>query len=260
MKRLLWLALAVVLTAPRAPAVMQVREVDYTAGKAELQGTVVYDDSTQGKRPGVLVFHEWKGPTAYELGRAEQLAKIGYVAFVADIYGKGVRPKTADEAGKQATKYKSDRPLMRERANAALAELKKQEIVDPARIGAIGYCFGGTTALELARSGADVAGVVSFHGGLDAPNPYDTANIKARVLVLHGADDATMSPEVVTAFLDGMKASSDDWQFIEYGGARHGFSNRANGNDPNSPVAYNEKADQRSWEAMKTFFSDAFAK
>ena len=254
MKRLLWLALAAMLTAPRANAAVQVREVDYSQGNAELQGRLVYDDSLTGKRPGVLVFHEWMGPTSYELGRAEQLAQLGYVAFVADIYGKGVRPKNADEAREQATKYKSDRPLMRERARAALDTLKEQAVVDPSRIGAIGFCFGGTTALELARSGADIVGAVTFHGGLDAPDPYDTKKIKAKILVLHGADDTTMSPEVVSAFLDGLSKSSVDWQFVEYSGARHGFSNPGNGSDPKSPVAYNEKADRRSWEAMKEFF------
>ena len=260
MKRLLWLVLMGVLAAGRTHAAIQVREVDYRDGDTDLQGRMVYDDSQTGKRPGILVFHEWMGPTAYELGRAEKLAQLGYAAFVADVYGKGVRPKNADEAREQATKYKSDRPLMRERANAALAELKKQEIVDPARIGAIGYCFGGTVALELARSGADIASAVSFHGGLDSPDPNDTQNIKAKILVLHGAADPTMSPEVVAAFLDGMKKSNLDWEFIEYSGARHGFSNPANGNDPKSPVAYNEKADRRSWEAMKGFFSEVFAK
>lgn len=260
MKKSAVLILMGVLAAHGAFAAIQTRNVDYKDGTTDLQSTVVYDDAFSGKRPGVLVFHEWMGPGAYERGRAEQLAKLGYVAFIADIYGKGVRPKNAEEAREQATKYKSDRPLMRQRANAALAEFKKQELADPARVGAIGYCFGGTVALELARSGADVAGVVSFHGGLDAPNPYDTPNIKAKILVLHGADDATMSPEVVTAFLDGLKASSADWQFIEYSGARHGFSNPKNGNDPKSPVAYSESADRRSWEAMKQFFREVLGR
>jgi dienelactone hydrolase len=260
MKRLLWLVLMGLLTAGQAHAAIQTLDVDYKDGSAELQGTVIYDDSISGTRPGVLVFHEWKGPTAYERGRAEKLAQLGYVAFVADIYGKGVRPTNPDECGAQATKYKSNRTLMRERAKAALAELKKQEIVDPARIAAIGYCFGGTTALELARSGADIVGAVSFHGGLDSPDPNDTQNIRAKILVLHGADDTTMSPEVVATFLNGMKKSNVDWQFVEYSGARHGFSNSANGNDPKSPVAYNGKVDRRSWEAMKNFLGELFGK
>lgn len=260
MKRLAILVVMGSIAVRGAFAEIQARQVDYRDGTTELQGSVIYDDTFSGKRPGVLVFHEWMGPTAYERGRAEQLARLGYVAFVADIYGKGVRPKNPDEAREQATKYKSDRPLMRERAKAALAELKKQEITDPARIGAIGYCFGGTVALELARSGAAIAGVVSFHGGLDSPDPSDTKNIKANILVLHGADDATMEPEVMSAFLDGIKASSADWQFVEYSGARHGFSNPKNGNDPKSPVAYNEKADRRSWEAMKQFFAEVLGR
>ena len=260
MRGLLWLALLGLLTAPWAHAAIQVREVDYSEGNTALQGKLVYDDSLIGKRPGVLVFHEWMGPTSYELNRAQQLAQMGYAAFVADVYGKDVRPKNQNEAREQATKYKSDRPLMRERARAALETFRKQQTVDPAHIGAIGYCFGGTTALELARSGADIAGVVTFHGGLDSPDPNDTQHIKAQILVLHGANDTTMSPEVVSAFLDGLRKSSADWQFVEYSGARHGFSNPANGNDPKSLVAYNEKADRRSWGAMKDFFSEVFGK
>ena len=260
MKKLFWLVLLGLLAAGRAQAEIQARDIDYKDGTNDLQGTLVSDDTFLGKRPGVLVFHEWKGPTAYERGRAERLARLGYVAFIADIYGKGVRPTTPDECGAQAKKYKSDRALMRKRANAALDVFRTQENVDRSRIGAIGYCFGGTTALELARSGADIAGVVSFHGGLDSPDPYDTKKIKAKILVLHGAADTTMSPEVVSEFLDGMKKSGADWQFVEYSGARHGFSNSANGNDPESVVAYNENADRRSWTAMKDFFRELFGK
>ncbi len=257
-----WLAwmLTALVVAPSARAGIRTNDVAYKDGDVDLQGALVFDDSLGGKRPGVLVFHEWKGPTAYEFGRAEQLAGLGYVAFVADVYGKDVRPKNADEARVQATKYRSDRTRMRERANAALNALREQAQVDPNRIGAIGFCFGGTTALELARSGADVLGVVSFHGGLDSPDPTDTKRIKARILVLHGADDATMTPEVVASFLDGMKKSAADWQFVEYGGARHGFSNPANGNVPDSPVAYNERADRRAWAAMKEFLADVLGR
>ena len=259
MKMLLWLTL-VGLLAPRAFGAIQTRDVEYKDGDVVLQGFLAYDDSAAGRRPGVVIFHEWKGPSSYERGRAEQLAGLGYVAFVADVYGKGVRPTSAAEAGAEATKYKSNRPLMRERAKLALAEIRKQEMVDPDRVASIGYCFGGTAALELARSGADVKGVVSFHGGLDSPTPADGKNIKAKVLVLHGADDPTSPPEMIAAFQDEMRKGGVDWQFVLYSGARHAFSNPAAGNSPTGPVAYNEKADKRSWEAMKTFFAEIFKK
>src|ERR1017187_7597816 len=141
--------------------------VEYKQGDATLEGYLVYDDAITGARPGVLVVHQWLGLTDYEKHRAEQLASLGYVAFCADIYGKGVRPQNTTDAGTEATKYKSDRALLRARVNAGLKVLKKNKLVDTTRVAAIGYCFGGTTVLELARSGADIAGVVSFHGGLD---------------------------------------------------------------------------------------------
>ncbi|MFH0953872.1 MAG: dienelactone hydrolase family protein [Verrucomicrobiota bacterium] len=257
MRIIRWLTILAVL-APAAFAAIQTRDVDYRDGDVELQGYLAYDDASTAHRPGVVIFHEWKGPGPYERGRAEQLAQLGCVAFVADVYGNGVRPTTPDECRAEATKYRSDRRLMRARARAALDELKKQEMVDPARVAAIGYCFGGTVALELARSGAKLRGVVSFHGGLDSPNPEDAKHIQARVLVLHGADDPTTPPEMIAAFQDEMRKGGVDWEFVLYGGARHAFSNPAAGNDPTSPVAYNEKADQRSWVALRIFLDEIF--
>jgi dienelactone hydrolase len=231
--------------------------VEYKQGDTTLEGYLAYDDSISGKRPGVLVVHQWLGLTGYEKHRAEQLAQLGYVAFCADIYGKDARPKDVSEAGPLAGKYKGDRALLRERVNAALDVLKKNELVDPARIAAIGYCFGGTTVLELARSGADIAGVVSFHGGLDSPTPADAKNIKCKVLVLAGADDPFQKPEDLTAFENEMRDNKVDWQIIFYGGAVHAFTQP----DPgfvNAGAKYNEKADKRSWQAMKDFFTEIF--
>jgi dienelactone hydrolase len=231
--------------------------VDYKLGGTTLEGYLAYDDSISGKRPGVLIVHQWLGLTDYEKHRAQMLAQLGYVAFCADIYGKDSRPKDVGEAGALAGKYKSDRQLLRGRVDAALDVLKNNELVDTSRIAAIGYCFGGTTVLELALSGADIAGVVSFHGGLDAPNPADAKNIKCKVLVLAGADDPFQKPEDLTAFESEMRDNKVDWQITFYGGAVHAFT-QPNPGFVNAGAKYNEKADKRSWQAMKDFFAEIF--
>ena len=239
-------------------AAIHTETVEYQQGDTTLEGFVAYDDAVKGKRPGVLVVHQWMGLTDYEKHRAEMLAQLGFVAFCADIYGKDVRPKNAAAAGGQAGKYKSNRQLLRARVNAGLDALRQQPLVDTNRIAAIGYCFGGTTVLELARSGADVKGVVSFHGGLDAPNPDDGKNIKCRVLVCHGADDPFSSPQDIAALENEMRKGGVDWQLIKYGGAVHSFTQPMAGNDNSKGAAYNEKADKRSWAAMQEFFAEIF--
>ncbi len=226
-----------------------------------MQGYLVYDDSMKGKRPGILIVHEWNGLGSYVKMRAEQIAKLGYVAFCADIYGKGIRPKNMEESNKQAGIYRADRMLMRKRVIAGLEELEKSAVVYKAKIAAMGYCFGGGTVLELARSGANIAGAVSFHGNLDTPNTKDAKNIKAKILVLHGANDPYTSPEQMNAFQNEMRSAANiDWQIIIYGGAVHGFTNRDNGLDPSKGIAYNEKADKRSWKAMEQFYNEIFFK
>lgn len=232
--------------------------VEYRHGDVVLEGYLAYDKALQGPRPGVLVVHEWMGLGPYAQGRAKQLAELGYIAFAVDMYGKGVRAKNAQEAATLAGIYKSDRKLMRDRVRAALDVLRGHKLVDPGRIAAIGYCFGGTTVIELARSGADVAGVVSFHGNLDTPDPADAKNIKGKVLVLHGADDPLVPKEQVLAFQDEMRKAGVDWQMVYYGGAVHSFTNPDAGNDPSKGVAYNPAADRRSWEAMRAFFAEIF--
>lgn len=239
-------------------AAIRTETVTYKQGDTTLEGFVAYDDAVKGARPGVLVVHQWMGLTDYEKHRAEMLAQLGYVAFCADIYGKGVRPQNTAEAGAQAGKYKSDRQLLRARVNAGLDALRQQPLVDAKHIAAIGYCFGGTTVLELARGGADLAGVVSFHGGLDAPNPDDGKNIKCKVLVCHGADDPFSSPQDITAFENEMRKGGVDWQLIKYGGAVHSFTQPMAGNDNSKGAAYSEKADKRSWATMKEFFAEIF--
>ena len=257
MKSLAWLLLILLAAAPVAAAV-HTETVEYKQDSAVLEGYLAYDEAAAGRRPGVLVVHEWKGITAYEKKRAEQLAALGYVAFVADIYGKGVRPATNEEAGKVSGVYRSNRGLLRSRALAGLDVLKGFGRTDAGRIAAIGYCFGGTTVLELARSGADISGVVTFHGVLDTPNPGDAKNIKGKVLVLAGADDPFVPEAQRVAFQDEMEKAGVDWQMVLYGGAVHSFTNPASGNNPSNGAAYNEKADKRSWEAMRLFFNEIF--
>ena len=238
-------------------AAIKTETIEYKQGDTTLEGVLTYDDAVKGSRPAVLIVHQWKGLTDYEKKRAEMLAKLGYVAFCADIYGKGVRPQTVEEAGATAGKYKKDRQLLRARVNAGLETLRKQKNVDTKHIAAIGYCFGGTTAIELARSGADVAGVVSFHGALDSPTPADGKNIKTKVLALHGADDPFVPAADIEAFEKEMRDAKVDWRLIKYGGAVHSFTDW--GADGSLKGAqYNEKADKRSWEDMKEFCKELF--
>jgi len=235
---------------------IQTKTVVYRHGDVELEGFLAVPAGHDGKRPGVLVVHAWMGPGEHERESAVALARLGYVAFVLDMYGKGVRPKDRGEAAKQAGLYRGDRPLMRARARAGLERLRAVPGVDASRIAAIGYCFGGGTVLELARSGADVRGVVSFHGNLDTPDPSVAKSIRSKVLVLHGAADPYVPPAQVEAFRREMEDGGVDWQLIMYGGAVHSFTHRDAGDDPSKGVAYQPRAAKRSWAAMRGFFSE----
>lgn len=239
-------------------AKVRTQVVEYKHGNAILEGYLAYDDEVQGMRPGVMVVHEWTGLGDYVKDRAEQLAELGYVAFAIDMYGKGIRPKNPKDAAAQATIYRSNRKLMRDRALAGLKVLQQNQLTDKQRIAAIGYCFGGGTVLELARSGADIVGVVSFHGNLDTPNPNDAKNIKGKVLVLHGANDPLVPPEQVLTFSEEMSDAAADWQLVAYGGAVHSFTNPEAGNDKSKGVAYNAVADKRSFADMQQFFAEIF--
>ena len=256
MKKLIY-TLVFMIAAGASRAAIHTETVDYQQGDTTLEGYLAYDDALNGKRPGVLVVHQWKGLGDYEKKRAEMLAELGYVAFCADIYGKGIRPASVAEAGAQAGKYKSDRALLRLRVNAGLDTLKTNDLVDAHRVAAIGYCFGGTTVIELARSGADLAGVVSFHGGLDSPTPADGRNIKCKLLACHGADDPFEKPADLAAFQKELRDAGVDWRLYEYGGAVHSFTDwTADGSLPGAK--YNERADKRSWADMKQFFAEIF--
>ena len=252
-----YLFLILVAGALSAPAKIVTQTVAYQHGGVTLEGYLAYDDARAGKQPGVLVVHQWMGLTDYEQNRAVMLAQLGYVAFCADIYGKGVRPQSIKDAGTEATKYKTDRALLRQRVQTGLEQLKGNPRVDSARVAAIGYCFGGTAVIELARSGAALNGVVSFHGGLDSPTPADGKNIQCKVLACHGGDDPFVPAKDLAAFEDEMRAANVDWRLIKYGGAVHSFTQpMADGSLPGAK--YNERADRRSWLDMKNFFAEIF--
>ncbi|MBD3169811.1 MAG: prolyl oligopeptidase family serine peptidase [candidate division Zixibacteria bacterium] len=246
------------LMVPAVQGEVITKTVMYKHGDTELEGYMAWDNSISGKRPGVLVVHEWTGINDYTKKRVRQLADSGYVAFAVDMYGKGIRPSNAKEASEQATIYRSDRDLMRARVNAGLDVLLKNELCDKKRVAAIGYCFGGGTVLELARSGAYIAGVVSFHGNLDTPEPEAAENIRSKILVCHGAEDPYVPDEQVDAFFDEMSAADVDFQFIAYSGAVHSFTNPNSGEDPSKGAAYNQTADRRSWKHMLVFFNEIF--
>lgn len=246
------------LAAASASAALVEKTVEYEHDGVTLEGFHVYDDAVEGKRPAVLVIHQWTGLTDYEKHRSRMLAEMGYNVLAADIYGAGVRPQPP-ESGNVAGIYKNDRALLQRRARAALEALRSDERTDPKRIGAIGYCFGGMAALELARSGADLTCVVSFHGSLDTPSPAAAGAIKAKVLVLHGANDPHVPIEQVNAFENEMRHAGVDWELIKYGGAVHAFTQPSAGNDPSKGAAYHAAADQRSWQAMQNFFNEVFS-
>jgi dienelactone hydrolase len=257
MRILIFTALAMLLSMTAAHAAVQSRTVEYaSADGATLEGYLAWDDADSAARPGVLVVHDWYGVGENAKTRCNMLAELGYVALAADIYGKGVRPGSNEEAGKQAGKFRGDLPLFRQRLQAGLAELLRAPGVDATRIAAIGYCFGGGGVLELARSGADIKGVVSFHGSYTTTIPAGPGDIKAKVLVCHGASD----PASPWATVDQLRAELDkagaDWQLVAYGGAVHSFTNPA-ANDPGRN-AYHPLADQRSWQDMQQFFDEIF--
>ena len=230
------------------------KPVEYTSADVVCEGIHVVDNAKAGPLPSVLVVHQWTGVSENEKMRARMLAELGYNVFIADVYGKGVRPPGPPASAKEAGKYKANRALLRQRLNDALAELKKLPQTNASKLAAIGYCFGGTGVLELARSGVDIVGVVSFHGGLDSPTPADGKNIKGEVLALHGADDPFVPAADVKAFEDELTSAGVKYELVKYPGAVHAFTQKGAGDDPKKGAAYNAEADAKSWQAMKAFF------
>lgn len=253
----LLLTVTIVLLATAARAGVHTETVTYKHGDVVLEGYLAYDDGQSGKRPGVLVVHEWLGPNDHARKRAEMLAGLGYVAFACDMYGKGVRGTGPQDGPKLSAPFKEDRKLMRARAAAGLDVLRNHPNVDRSRLAAIGFCFGGTTALELARGGTDLRGVVGFHAGLGTSMPAQAGAVKAKVLVCHGADDPHVPPPEVQAFEAEMRKAGADWQLNAYGNAVHSFTNKA-AHDRAHGTEYNAEADRRSWQAMRDFFAEVF--
>jgi dienelactone hydrolase len=266
MKIMSTLLAAAALGASSAPAAIVTRPVDYVHDGVKLQGYLAYDaeKAQAGKLPGVLIVHEWWGLNNYVRGRAEQLAKLGYVAFALDMYGAGVLAQNPDEAKKLAGPFYG-KPLMAARAQAGLDQLLATGLVDPARVAAIGYCFGGTTVMALAYSGAPLAGVVSFHGGLKPAPDGAAAVTKAKILICHGALDPAMSRGDVDAVIKSLDAGKFDYQFNQYAGAYHAFTNPdSDATAAKFPalqgfIAYSPSADKRSFADMQAFFGEIFA-
>lgn len=235
----------------------------YRQGDTELEGLLFRPASggtPDAPLPAVILIHQWMGHGPYEAARAAGFAQAGYLAFVADIYGKGDRPKDRSEAPKYAGKYRGDRPLLRARARAVLDHVRALPGVDPARIAVVGYCFGGGTVLELARDGAGFAGGICVHGNLDTPQPAAQGGVKAPLLVQHGADDPHVPDTQVAAFLAEMRAAKADYVLEHYGGAVHSFSDPGAGDDPAKGAAYDAKADARSYARQLIFLKEVLGR
>ena len=232
------------------------KTLDYRDGAVTLKGYLA-DDGRAGARPGVVLFPEAFGIGEHVFERARRLAALGYVALAADPYGDAAQARDLPHAIELMTGVRSDVGRWRARAEAALDALSAQPGVNRAKLAAIGYCFGGSTALELGRSGAPLSAIVSFHGGLEAPRPEDARHIRAKVLVCHGANDPLIPPEQVAAFEAQMRATQVDWQLCSYGGAVHSFTNPDADKLGNPALAYNATADRRSWAAMLALFEEA---
>jgi dienelactone hydrolase len=236
---------------------LQNRVIEYRDGDTVLEGRLAWDDDYEGARPGVLVSHAWSGRSAYEDGKADALARLGYAALALDLYGKGVRGQNPDHNAALMQPFLDDRAMLQRRLILSLETLRGQPEVDGGRVAAIGFCFGGLCVLDIARSGADVAGVVSFHGLLSPPGNAGGNHAQARVLVLHGWDDPMATPDAVHSLAAELTALGADWQLHAYGNTQHAFTNPA-ANDPERGTVYDEVADRRSWQAMTNFLDEIF--
>ncbi len=239
------------------------KEVDYTADGTTLKGYIAYNDTIKEKRPGVLVVHEWWGNNDYSRMRANMLAELGYVALAVDMYGNGQVVDNPGDAGRLAGETMKNMQEMKTRFAAAMDFLKKSNGVDASRIAAIGYCYGGGVVLNMASSGADLKGVVSFHAGLGSVLPAEKGKVKAKILVCNGGADKFNPEETIKSFKAGLDSAKAEYRFVDYPDALHAFTNPAAteiGKKFTMPIAYNEKADKQSWADMKMFFKKVLAK
>ncbi len=260
MQRLMWCVLLLAF-AVTVQAKVVTKEVTYTADGLNLKGYLAYDDAQSGKRPGVLVVHEWWGQNEYIRKRARMLAELGYVALALDMYGEGKQAAHPEDASKFSSAVMKNLDVAEQRFNAGLALLKQQPQTDQQHIAAIGYCFGGGVVLAMARRGVDLDGVASFHGSLGAGAPAAPGKVKAKILVLNGADDPFVKPEQIAAFKEEMTAAGADYEFVNYPGAKHSFTNPAateNGKKFQLPLEYNAKVDKESWQKLQSFFQQIF--
>ena len=233
-----------------AQAEIQVQTVEYQHGDTVLSGHLAYDDAVEAARPGILIFHDRAGLTDKAIADARMMAAMGYVAFAADMFGKGVLPQSVPEMREQTDVHRADRSFMRARAQAGFDVLRANPMVDNSRLAAIGYCFGGTVAIELAESGAQLAGIVPVHGSYDGFAPEAAGNIEGHVLILHGGEDRPAPLEEVLMFVDDLRAAEIVWQMELYSGAGHGFS------EPGSPAE--ERAAREYRAAVERFFAEIF--
>jgi len=260
MKRTLFLIILILIfSTGTALAKVVSQPLSYMHDGVPLEGYLAYDDAVSGKAPGILVVHEWWGLNDYVRSRAEELARMGYVAFALDMYGKGKSTEHPDQAAAWMKEINANMDQWLKRAMAGLQILKKQPQVDTARLAAIGYCFGGATVQVLAYGGADLKGVVSFHGSLIPPSAEQAGRARAKILICHGAQDPMNVPETLTTYANAMNASSIDWQLIVYGGTRHSFTNPDADKRGMDALAYNPSADKRSWQHMTYFFNEVLS-
>ena len=237
---------------------MKTADIDYRDGAMTCRGFLAYDETKSGRRPGVLLVHEAFGLGEHVIEKAKMIAGLGYVAFAADMFGDRMQVTEMPKAIEIIMDLLGNPPKLLARAGAALDVLRERPEVDAARLGAIGFCFGGSTVLQLARSGTDLKGVVSFHGGLQTQAPAKAGAVKAGVLVCTGADDPMIPPDQVVAFENEMRTARADWQVISYGNTMHSFTNKQADGSLNPAIVYNEKTDKRSWAAMRDFFQEKF--
>jgi dienelactone hydrolase len=256
--RFLSAAALLALTTSVGAAVVS-ESISYQHGDTQLEGQIYYDDASSEKRPGVLVVHEWWGLDDYAKTRASMLAELGYVAFAADMYGKGKVTEHPDQAKEWMMVNAANVPIWRERAGLALQQLKQHPMTDRDKTAAIGYCFGGATVVELAYSGADLDGVASFHGSLPLPIEGETPDLKAPLLLLHGHSDPFVEKAHVEKFRERLTALEADWEMVEYGGALHSFTNPAADQHGMPALKYDAAADRRSWARLQQFFAEIFA-